>query len=444
MKRAWIWLAVALVLGAVEREGWRLQMAVPGVAGDALQYYRLARNLAATRTLAFDEGVPEWTRLPGYPVALWALGAPDESDHVAFKNWLVRAQRLNLALDLALAVLVMLLGEALGAGRWALLGAVAWIVQPWATLAATIPLADVSATFVTLACLTALAWAMAKGGGRRFAVAGGLAAAAQYIRGDALLLVPVVVGGALLVGSWRAAAPALAVYLLLFAAWPIRNLIRFGEPHWLGGGTNIDARGGSFDRSAVMSWMRTWAASEQATVEVGWRIPFRSLTVAQLPPAAVDSLEESSELRLILRRYNSLGGRFDDELRTRLSKLAADKAARHPFRTYLILPLERMLLMLLPPRDHFGLGPLPVLEAWRPLYTAGDAALVLAALLAWWRLRGKPIALALGGFVALRLALMGWLPTPEPRYFLPALPVLFALASALPSLLTEKWRSARE
>ena len=430
MRKLAIGVALALAVGIVERAVWRVEMNVNGFGGDAKQYYTVAQSLSAKRMLSFDGTTPEWTRLPGYPVLLWALQLPPENDRAAGRRWLTRAQWLNLLLDVALAGLVVLLGRALGAGRWAWAGGAAWILQPWATLAATIPLSDLTGSFLDVACLVAALWA-GSGRARRFVLPGALAAAAQYVRGDAILLVPVIALAAVLRRNWRGAALGVSAYLVLFSAWPVRNLALFGTPHWLGGGTNIDARGGYFDRGAVMAWMRTWAASAQATVGVGWRFPFRPVTLADLPPGAVDA-EELPELRDILSRYSAAGGRLDDALRGRLSQLADARARRHPLGTFVLLPLRRMALMLFPPRDGFGLGPLPALVTLRPLYIAGDALLTVAALVALFFTRRKKPTQLVGAYLGLRLLLMGWMPTSEPRYFLPALPAVYALAAALP------------
>jgi hypothetical protein len=430
-----IGIALALAVGIAERAVWRMQMNVIGFGGDAKQYYSVAQSLSSKRTLSFDGVTPEWTRLPGYPVMLWALQIPPEGDRAAGRRWLQRAQWLNLLLDVALAGLVVLLGRALGAGRWAWAGGAAWLLQPWATLTATIPLSDLAGSFLDVACLVAALWAM-NGRARRFLLPGALAAAAQYVRGDAVLLVPMIALAALLGRdgrrNWRGAALGVCAYLVLFSAWPLRNLAVFGTPHWLGGGTNIDAHGGYFDRSAVMAWMRTWAASEQATVGVGWRFPFRPVTIAELPPDAVDA-EELPELHDILARYDAAGARLDDTLRGRLSQLAAARAWRHPLRTFVWLPLRRMALMLFPPRDGFGLGPLPALANWRPLYISGDALVTVAALVALFYTRRRAATQLCAAYLGLRLLLMGWMPTSEPRYFLPALPVVYALAATLPA-----------
>jgi hypothetical protein len=431
VKKLALGIAVALAVGIVERAVWREQMNVIGFGGDAKQYYQVAASLQKKGTLSFDGTTPEWTRLPGYPVLLWALQLGPEGDRAAGRRWLTRAQWLNLLVDVALAGLVVLLGRALGAGRWAWAGGAAWLLQPWATLTATIPLSDLTGSFLAVACLCAALWAM-EGRARRFLLPGALAAAAQYVRGDAILLVPLLALAALLRWNWRGAALGVGTYLVLFAAWPVRNLAVFGTPHWLGGGTNIDVRGGYFDRTAVMAWMRTWAASEQATVGVGWRFPFRPVSLADLPPDAVDA-EELPELREILSRYSAAGGQLDDPLRGRLSHLAAARAWRHPLRTFMFLPLRRMALMLFPPRDGFGLGPLPALAHFRPLYIAGDALLTVAALLALFRTRRQRATQLAGAYLAMRLFLVGWMPTAEPRYFLPALPVIYALAAALPA-----------
>jgi hypothetical protein len=433
-------LSALLLFGIGERELWRQRANVRGIAGDSLLYFKLAHGLSRTGTLAYDDQTPQWTRLPGYPVLLWMLQVPPDGDRRAFGNFVRRAQWLNLACDLALAALVALLAWQLGARRWAWAGALVWVLQPWAAVPGVFLLSDVAAALLSVACVASLLWAM-NGRVRRFVAPGALAAAAQYLRGDAGLLLPVIVFGALAVRSWKGALVALTSYLVVFAPWPIRNLVQFGHPHFLGGYEDLDVKGDPFDRSAVSAWMRTWAAaSERSTVDVGWKFPRHAIRVEDLPPEAIDSPEEAAELAAIFQRYQRLGNNFDGALHARLARLAAERTRRHPIATWVTLPLRRMARMLAPPRDGFGLIALPPWE--RTLYLLGDGVIVAAGLaclfvyLFFWRRRRE--AQVLGVFLLLRLLLLGWIPTSEPRYFLPALPLLYALAAALPATLRQR------
>jgi hypothetical protein len=409
----WLLLLVfvfVFVVGIGEREIWRRQIAVRGIAGDSLQYFKLAHGLKTSGTLAFDDRTPAWTRLPGYPILLWSLGIPDDGDARGFARWLTRAEWLNLALDLAIAGLIVLLAG----WKW---GGIAWLLQPWGTVFSALPLSDVAAAFLSTACLVVTLRAKET---RHFVAAGALAAAALYVRSDAILLIPVMLLGA---RRWKHAAASIVTVAVLFSAWPIRNLIQFGEPHLLGGGGNIDVHGGYFDRSALMAWMRTWAAGERATVDVGWRFPFRPIHLNELPREAYDE-EDRAELSAILERYDALGAELDPDLQRRWMALANARMKRHPLKAFVILPLVRMAKMLFPPRDGYGLNALPMLSRWRWLYSLLDGALVIFALVALARSRNRVLL----GFLALRLLLVGWMPTAEPRYFLPALPILYAVS----------------
>src|SRR5207249_2230929 len=140
----------------------------------------------------------------------------------------------------------------------------------------------------------------------------------------AVFLVPSILLGAVLAGPprrarLRLAALAAGTWLLVYAPWPLRNQIVFGQPHFFGGTVGIDKYGKPLDRGAAFEWMRTWSAGgENDTVWVAWRFPSQPLTLKDIPPEAFDSPAEQGAMAAILDEYNRRGSRLDPDLSDRL------------------------------------------------------------------------------------------------------------------------------
>lgn len=455
-------ILACLVAGGLLRADWQRRLFYPGIAGDGLHYWHLAVHIDRDHTISQDGKTPSWTRLPGYPIFLALTTQPGISDTgpqtpIAIRDrvyaWLARLKRVNLAVDLLGGLLAMALALALGAGRFSLLALAWWAVQPWTSVVAVYPLSDSFATTLTAATLAVLARAMGTRRARDFILAGVLGGLGQWVRSDAMLLLPAIGGGALLVGATlrdrlRLAAVALAAYALVFVPWPARNLALFGRPYLLGGNIGIDKDGRPLDRTSAFTWMRSWCSGrEEESVRVAWRFPSQPVSIDDVPPQAYDSPAERAELASILAGYNRKGAVLDAELSARLDALSAARRAAHPFRHWVRLPVERIVRRLFPPRDGFGLGALPAAPWMRPVWVGADSIVVLAGLaglvLLARRRSWRPFAIVLGGWLALRaVAVTVVMPAPEPRYFLEILPLLGAgaavFAAQIPSLFSRQ------
>lgn len=466
--RALTVLVYAVVLYAVlsrgwdQRAVWRTQLVDKGIGGDGIQYWQMAVHLEREGMVSLDGIEPTWLRLPGYPLLLRYTTRPAESDEgpkgpkdiqLRIDSWLVRAVRVNLAVDLACGAAAALLGLALGGGPAALLAAGVWAWQPSTSVVAIHTLSDPLATLLTTLCLCALVMAVRKGPSRRdgstaWLVAGGvLAGLAQYVRADSILLLPALAlagwlaltrrpAERLLPSLWRRLRRALLatlVWAAVFAPWPLRNQRLFGEMHPLGS-AGLDAKGKPIDRSAAYEWMRTWCVGrELETVNVAWRLPSQSVRLLDIPHVAYANADELSDLKYFLLEYNMTGYKIDLKLDGKLREMAQRRRERDPWSFYVELPLERMRLRLLPPRDGYGMGTLPIIADQRERIEELDARAVRVGLLGLLLLLLRPSRRALGLVVALwlllRLLLIGWIPAPEPRYLLEALPLLAAAAT---------------
>jgi len=443
--------AYALALAAIVHFGWgrralwRTQLVDLGIGGDGLQYWSMAIHLEREHRVSLDGVTPTWVRLPGYPALLRLTTRPAASDTGAtdphaiqtrVDAWLRRAVRVNLVVDLGCGLAAFLLALALGAGPLSLLAPLSWAIQPWSTVVAVHPLSDPLATLLTTLCLAALAQAVRARSTALLALGGLAAGLCQYVRPDAILLAPALVAAGLLVHRGRPRALwGLVVWALVFAPWPLRNMVLFHAPHPLGA-AGLDARGQQIDRSAAFAWMRTWCVGgETETVNVAWKLPGTALRFEDLPASAYDSAEEIAYLRRFFTDYAARGSHLDSDLSRRLQGLAASRRARHPLAYWVRLPLLRIALRLSAPREGYGLGTLPTLKRWPSQWIRFDRAVVavgleVLALLLVGR-ASRPVAAVLALWLACRCVLIGWLPAPEPRYFLEALPLLAALATGL-------------
>jgi hypothetical protein len=126
-------------------------------------------------------------------------------------------------------------------------------------------------------------------------------------------------------------------------------------------------------------------------------------------------------------------------------QLARERTARHPFRTYMWLPVARAFTMWFTPRIEllpFSAQVFPMRAAWHedPIDFSVSVGffvlnIVYVVLAIWgsarlWRESPalSPAIALLVGYVLLRTAFLTTLETPEPRYVLECFPAVLALA----------------
>jgi 4-amino-4-deoxy-L-arabinose transferase-like glycosyltransferase len=201
------------------------------VQGDAMIFHQVAQNIADGEgfTQAFaDEPTAEHP--PGWELVLAAadlVGANGYTSH----------RLLGALIGTVTVVLIGLLGRRVGGSAVGLVAAALAAVYPmlWA--------ADVSLMSETLygalvvASLLAAARLRADTTPRAAALLGALLGAAALTRGEALLLVPLL----LVPFTWRhrrAMVVGLAAFALVLAPWTIRNLVTFEAPQLISGNAN--------------------------------------------------------------------------------------------------------------------------------------------------------------------------------------------------------------
>lgn len=449
MSRVRSWIPTAAVLGV----GIAFQAALVHTwhvpAGDGQQYYALSQELARSGRFAF--GPPpaplSYTRMPGYPLFLSFVAV--RQARLPLEQHLRRATRANVMLSAATAVLVMLVLRrrwGVGAG---LFGLAATLFSPLLLRVAGYGLSETLATFLSTAELfLALAMARTLGkGGRALgwaALSGLVAGMAQLVRADAITFAPAV-GLALL---WaraparrrlQAAAMCALGAALVFAPWPARNLLRFGQPH--SGAVYIRTQTGAPIPDALFDWERTWASGApgesylELVLVIGTTVDTNRPGIIQ--STMYDSEEERQRLVALFQRYVREG--WSREVVCGFQQLARERMRHHSLRTFVVLPLKRILHLWSPvpewelPLRVSWLG-LPQQRVWFDVVDGALLALALVGAAGMWRAgRGtamRRLAALLLTCLATRTALFGYaVPTViTPRYLVEGVPYLIILA----------------
>ena len=441
-------------------DGWTF------MGADSFAYMGAAMELWESHRYAFRQ--PPWHasrpavaplgygRLPGYPIVLAALV---HASGASYDTYAARAKSLQRILDLGTCLLVFLIARRLG-GRWA-----AWpafllaVVHPSLVLHSAAVLTETLATFLGTATLALAGYSLdrtlAPGRARAALIAAGaMAGLGALVRNDAILLLPCLVVPVLV----RAARPrtvlmAFAAFALVFAAWPIRNLVRFGKPHALGSLT--DVRGREMPRAAFYDWFATWVVREEqwpATMYCLMR-PECVATVTSYPREAFDSAAERALVARLfeLRRREGFSARVDDGFRV----LARHRTLSHPVRTLVVLPAKRAFHQWVNPDDQplrsAGVPWPTVMSVVTPclkglsIFTTVAGLAGLAALGLLRRFRDlRPAALMAALAIGVRTAFLAYLGLVDRRYLLEILPVVLVLAGvALGLVLRRGYRAIR-
>ena len=448
-------VGAALGLGLVLRL-WFVQ-AFPFEAGDTPLYEALARNLAAHGVYALEidqQLVPVNVRMPGYPAFLAA-------SHVLFGPGYQPVRVAQAVVDTLTCVLAGLLA-ALVAGppthRRAFVAAV-WLAAlcPFTANYAAAVLAETTGAFWTAASLALLLMGLrrsdARGAvdGRAFAwhLAAGFAAGVGCSFRPETPLVLMAGGVVLTLRWWRPAdwrhlvRTGLALGLglaLALGPWAVRNALVLGRAEVLPPpAANLP---GEIAPKGFDAWTDTWLTTVPQIYAFQFRIEDEPLPLDELPPSAFDTPDERERVARLFAEHNETFT-LTAELDGGFEQLARERTARHPWRTWLWLPLARVPAMWISPR--LELLPLsgkvvPIREAWEEdpvdfsvtvvFFAANLLYLVLAAAGAW-RAPWRPGAAILVAYVLLRTALITKMPGPEPRYVVICFPLLAALGAQL-------------
>jgi len=442
----------------------------PASSGDTPIYENIAMNWLRHGTYGlWVDGrlIPVDIRMPGYPAFLafiyWLTGHAGE----AARPLVMLAQA---AMDLLTCVLAALLASSLApeTQRSRVSSAALWLAATCPFLAnyVAVPLTEIWAAFFTTAALCALVpgvilvrrWnedGSSNPGTFRWLLGGLLIGMGTLFRPETLLLGFVAI--AVLVFFWRKSPVRIlgciallsAAILLPLAPWAGRN---WGSLHELQPLTpRYSQLPGEVVPYGFMAWEKTWLVRFRDVYLVTWRVDGEPIPIEDVSPSAFDSPEERAHVAALLNNYNetlSLTKEEDDGF----AEIARERAARHPLRTYIGVPLGRVATMWFTPRIEllpFSGNVFPLAKQWDEdrtdqTVTAGFLFLnifyVALGLFGAWRLwgagakhRGKVGAavILIVLFLLVRTVFLTTLETTEPRYTVICFPMLMALGAQL-------------
>src|SRR2546425_2574676 len=139
-------------------------------------------------------------------------------------------------------------------------------------------------------------------------------------------------------------AAGLLVPLVPWAArnWHTVHRVQFLVPRYL-------QMPGEFVPRGFYAWTDTWLVRLRDVYLVSWRLEDDPIPIKDLPASAFDSPEERALVAALLAQYNETTT-VSPELDREFAELARERAARHPLRTYLWIPLRRAVTIWFTPR----------------------------------------------------------------------------------------------
>ena len=448
----------------------------PANSGDTVLYEQMATNWLKHGAYAMDvfgKVTAVDLRMPGYPAFLaliYALtGKTGESARFAVMIGQVLVDLLTCVLIAGLAALLLLAAnERVRPKRVFTAGLRLAALCPFIANYAAVPLTEVFAACFTAAALLPLCILVTRARNR-----GWLRVDRHWMLGNDYWYLAAT--GALLIGICTLFRPESP--LLLFAAWlvlavillrqrevkrwlttvvvtglvcaiplvpwAIRNAITLHEIQFLAPkDSNLP---GELVPRGLMSWEKTWLYRFRDVYLVPWKLNDDVINMDDIPARAFDTPEEKARVAMILEQYNN-DLTLTPEEDAAFAKLAGERTARNPLRTYLWLPAARAMTLWFTPRIE--LLPLsgkvfPLGQAWEddPVDQSVTVALFLlnivyiglaiwGAVRLWrWSTNAQAGVALLAAFILVRTAFLTTLETPEPRYVLVCFPAIIALSA---------------
>jgi 4-amino-4-deoxy-L-arabinose transferase-like glycosyltransferase len=472
MKRFFSITLPALLVGACLRLFFVLKF--PATSGDTVLYDQLATNWLKLGKLAMDvNGQPTLVdlRMPGYPAFLAVIYAITGRTGEAARFPVMLAQiAVDLATCVIVAVLAALLARLAGHEEKANRAYIAalWLAAlcPFTANYVAVNLTEVWAVFLTAlaflllvmlaseACadfLPAMPGPFRQRGLWKLAALGGFVVGVGTLfrpETPLLLLTTFVVLGYWMVrrGRTRRLLQLCAVMALACGAallpWIIRNAVTLHEFQPL---APKDATLPSeVDPKGFLAWEKTWLWRMRDAYMVTWKLNDEEIQIDDIPASAFDNEDERDRVAMVLERYND-ETTWTAEEDAMFAQLAAERTARHPFRTYLWIPLRRTVVIwfsprieLLPISGHvfplaYQLEEDPVDQRMTILIFLVNLFYVGLGLCGAWKLRHYKSAQAAVAvlilYIIVRTAFLTTMETPEPRYVLVCFPALIALGA---------------
>ncbi len=452
-----------------------LVLKFPAGSGDTVIYEQLATNWLKFGKYAMDIGgqpVPVDLRMPGYPAFLTILYAlTGRSGQDARLIVMVAQVFVDLATCLLIAVLAALLARLSTnqAKSKRVFNAALWLAAlcPLTANYVAVPLTEVWAIFFTVLALilfVVLVSRVTTGANSEWVL--------SYLNRGSLNIPAALAGIAIGLGTlFRPETPLLLLtsmlllslsmwrrhqfrrwllvclvmgfsFALLLLPWTIRNAKTLHEFQPL---TPKDATlAGELDPQGFMAWEKTWLYRLRDCYLVPWKLNEESISLADIPETAFDTPEEKERVAAALEIYNDdlSWNETEDAV---FAQLARERTARHPFRTYLWIPLRRAVRMWFTPRIELipisgHVFPLAYMSEEDPVdqrltifyffLNIFYVCLAIAGACKVWIARAvRPALFMLLFYIVVRTAYLTTVETPEPRYTLECFPAMLALGA---------------
>ncbi|HKM81007.1 MAG TPA: hypothetical protein VJY15_08615 [Candidatus Acidoferrum sp.] len=474
MKRIFSSPIFPLLAGACLRMLFVLKF--PADSGDSVIYEQLATNWLKHGKYAMDiagQPVPVDLRMPGYPAFLALVYALTDRTGESARLAVMLAQVLvDLACCVVAAVLAALLVSLCSrqANRKQAFLVGLWLAAlcPFTANYVAVPLTEVWATFLTTMALLILMmvaaevrgewpewprheWIEGKGYWSLVALGGFIVGVGALFRPETPLLL---VTSLILLGLWmwwRGETKRFVLSAVLMAGacalplvpWTLRNAITLHEFQPLAPKDTMLP--GEVDPKGFMAWEHTWLFRVRDCYLVPWKLNDDEIHLGDIPPEAFDTPEEHGRVAAVLEQYNE-DLTFTREEDAVFAQLARERTARHPLRTYLWIPLRRVVriwftprIELLPVSGH--VFPLAYMREEDPVDQRLTIVIFFINLLyvglgiwggwrLWKRRRSRAAVVLLVFYIVVRTGFLTTLETPEPRYVLECFPALIAMAAA--------------
>ena len=486
MKRVFLSPLTALFTGFCLRLLFVLKL--PAGAGDTVIYEQLATNWLKHGKYAMDVGgvlLPVNLRVPGYPAFLALVYALTGRMGEPARIFVMLAQvavdlTTSLAIGAVAALLVTLCDPRAKAKRAFTAGLWLAVLCPFTANYVAVPLTETWAIFFGAVAMIILllvatlsrdedrevfqgSGSTGKGYWTLSALAGLVVGIGTLFRPETplLLITTLAVMGYWMVrqGEWKR---WLLTGLLMGCAcavplvpWAIRNAVTLHEFQPL---APKDATlPGEIDPKGFMAWERTWLYRVRDCYLVPWKLNDESIDLDDVPAEAFDTPEEKEHVAAVLEQYNNdlTLNEAEDEV---FAQLARARTARHPLRTYLWIPLRRVVRMWFTPRIELvpvSGNVFPLAKMWDEdpvdqgvttfFFFLNIFYLTLAAWGVWklWKWPGVRAASAVLLFYILaRTVFLTTVETPEPRYVLECFPALLAFGAQVFALPNSKEKPA--
>jgi hypothetical protein len=454
-------LAAALLCGLLLR--WFFISHFHPYAGDAKFYEELARNWLYHGVLGrnmWGQLLPSDERMPGYPAFLAAIYRTLGRSRSAVTS-------VQVAVDLMTCMLTALIAARIAPvqKRTRVATIAVWLAAlcPFMAGYTGVVLTETLAIFVTtlavlifVCVLTHPDVNIARAAITKnklikyvgwFFLGGLIVGAGTLIRPETPLLL-IAFGLVLCARWWRPAnwwKLALAVLWMgaglvpPLAPWAARNVLHVGQMQFLAP-PHAETPG---DRvlPGFYDWTQTWLVKFRDAYSVSWKLGEKSpIDINAIPGYAFDSQAERAQVAALINEYNKRA-LITPALNVQFAQLASERAARHPARTYIFIPIERAWWTWFTPRIEllpFSGKLWPVQEAWHDNpedfgFTLGFGILnyiyVGMALIGAWKFRARPGISFLLAFLLVRTVFVTQLQTVEPRYVMECFPVVLVLAA---------------